>query len=80
MVPRKFNYILTNIKIRKNISKKKNEELKEISKLMSTIKDLMSTINQQLYEDDEKIQSIEDCIDESIENVKKGCSYHGKRQ
>jgi hypothetical protein len=51
---------------------KKNEELKEISKLMSTIKDLMSTINQQLYEDDEKIQSIEDCIDESIENVKKG--------
>ena len=51
---------------------KKNEELKQISKLMLQIKELMCTMNQQLYEDDEKLQSIEDCIDESIETVKKG--------
>jgi phosphomevalonate kinase len=51
---------------------KKNEELKQISKLMFQLKELMLSINQQLYEDDEKLQSIEDCIEESIENVKKG--------
>ena len=51
---------------------KKNEELKQISKLMFQLKELMLSINQQLYEDDEKLQSIEDCIEESIETVKKG--------
>jgi len=51
---------------------KKNQELREISKLMLQIKELMLLINTQLNEDDQKLESLEDFIDDSIENVEKG--------
>jgi hypothetical protein len=68
----KVQEYLDDYKLSEEYQQKKNQELKEIQNLMLQIKQLMSLINIQLNEDDQKLESLEDFIDDSIEQVEKG--------
>jgi hypothetical protein len=68
----KVQEYLDDYKLSEEYQQKKNQELREIQNLMLQIKQLMSLINIQLNEDDQKLESLEDFIDDSIEQVEKG--------